>query len=89
MKNLLSSYNVLIFVFFGCLCGTLGAFFGTNNDAGICTFILLGLFTIVLTMLKLMTKVVHQDHKEEIECLEAQIKTQAKQLIRWQNGEMK
>ena len=89
MKNLLYSLNVLIFVFFGCLCVTLGAFFGTNNDAGITTFILLGLVTIVLTMLKLMTKVAHQDHKEEVKCLEAQIKTQGKQLIRWQNGEMK
>ena len=89
MKNLLYSYNVLIFVFFGCLCTTLGAFFGTNNDAGICTFILLSLFTIVLIMLKLMTKVVQQEHKEDVECYEGQIRTQAKQLIRWQNGEMK
>ena len=88
MKNLLYSLNVLIFVFFGCLCITLGAFFGTNNDAGISCFILLGLFTIVLAMLKLMTKVVNQDHKEEVKCYEAQIKTQGKQLIRWQNGEM-
>ena len=88
MKNLLYSLNVLIFVFFGCLCITLGAFFGTNNDAGISCFILLGLFTIVLAMLKLMTKVVNQDHKEEVKCYLAQIKTQGKQLIRWQNGEM-
>jgi len=89
MKNLLSSFNVLIFVFFGCLCGTLGAFFGTTNDAGICSFILLGLFTIVLAMLKLMTKVVHQDHKQDVECYESQIKTLSNQLRRWQNGEMK
>ena len=89
MKNLLSSFNVLIFVFFGCLCITLGAFFGTNNDAGITCFILLALFTIVLTMLKLMTKVVHQDHKQDVECYESQIKTLSNQLRRWQNGEMK
>ena len=88
MKNLLYSLNVLIFVFFGCLCVTLGAFFGTNNDAGITTFILLGLVTIVLTMLKLMAKVAYQDHKEEVKCYEGQIRTQGKQLIRWQNGEM-
>ena len=89
MKNLLTSFNVLIFVFFGCLCITLGAFFGTTNDAGICTFILLGLFTIALVVLKLMTKVVDQDHKEDIEYYESQIKTLSKQLRRWHNGEMK
>ena len=89
MKNLLTSFNVLIFVFFGCLCITLGAFFGTTNDAGICTFILLGLFTIALVVLKLMTKVVQQDHQEDVECYESQIKTLSKQLRRWQNGEMK
>jgi|TARA_R110000851_G_C12974956_1_gene555729 hypothetical protein len=82
MKNLLYSLNVLIFVFFGCLCITLGAFFGTNNDAGISCFILLGLFTIVLAMLKLMTKVVNQDHKEEVECYESQIKSLQRQVLK-------
>lgn len=89
MKNLLYSLNVLIFVFFGSFCTVGGAFFGTNNGAGIASFILLGLVTIVLTMLKLITKVVHLDHKQDVESYEAQIKTQGKQLIRWQNGEMK
>jgi uncharacterized membrane protein YfcA len=88
MKNLLYFLNLLIFAFFGCLCISLGAFFGTNNDADILCIIMLGLFTIVLAMLKLMIKVVNQDHKQDVECYEAQIKTQGKQLIRWQNGEM-
>ena len=89
MKNLLYSLNVLIFVFFGSFCIVAGAFFGTNNDAGISCFILLGLFTITLGMLKLMTKVIQLEHKDDVECYEAQIRTQGKQLIRWQNGEMK
>ena len=89
MKNLLTSFNILISVFFGLFCFVTGVLMKAPGDGVAVHYSLLFFFfTMVLVILKLMTKTVQKDYQDNVECYEAQIKTQGKQLIRWQNGEM-